>query len=87
MTETTKIRLINAYANLLDVFAKNSEELGKNMRYSYGEAVDYNNICKTIDHLSNEIQSIKFSDEIKVEVKINESNTNEHQTTTRGKHS
>lgn len=74
MTETTKIRLINAYANLLDVFAKNSEELGKNMRYSYGKAVDYNNICETIDHLSNEIQSIKFSDEIKVEVKINESN-------------
>lgn len=74
MTETTKIRLINAYANLLDTFAKNSKELRENMRFRYGDRVDYNNICKTIDYLSNEIQSIKFSDEIKVEVKINESN-------------
>lgn len=78
MTEATKIRLINAYANLLDVFARNSKELKENMRCKSGtytvERPDYENVCKTIDHLSKEIQSIKFSDEIKVEVKINESN-------------
>lgn len=78
MTETTKIRLINAYANLLDTFAKNSKELRENMRFRCGERADYNNICKTIDYLGNEIQSIKFNDEIKVKEKTNESNINEH---------
>lgn len=80
MNETTKIRLINAYANLLDVFAKNSKELKENMRCKSNlytvSYPDYENVCETIAHLSKEIQSIKFSDEIKVEVKINESNFN-----------
>ena len=65
MTDTMKIRLINAYANLLDLFAKNSKELKENMRFSGGDRVDYTNICQTIDYLGNEIQSIKFNDEIK----------------------
>ena len=30
MTDTMKIRLINDYANLLDMFAKNSKELREN---------------------------------------------------------
>ena len=73
MTETTKIRLINAYANLLDVFARNSKELKENMRCKNNiytiNFPDYENICETIAHLSKEIQSIRFNDEIKVEVR------------------
>ena len=65
MTDTMKIRLVNAYANLLDIFAKNSEELKENMRFRCGNRVDYENICQTIDYLGNEIQSIKFNNEIK----------------------
>lgn len=65
MTDTMKIRLVNAYANLLDIFAKNSKELKENMRFRCGDRVDYENICQTIDYLGNEIQSIKFNNEIK----------------------
>ncbi len=60
MTDTVKIRLINAYANLIEKYGQNIKTLD-----SHNDSFDTDklSIQKAITHLSNEIINISFNEE------------------------
>ena len=65
MTDTMKIRLIKAYTELVNAVSSNAERIGK-LSYKCGyDSRHYTeeDVLKTIQHLSDEIQSFDFKGE------------------------
>lgn len=62
MTDTMKIRLINAYANLIEKYGQNNKAIDN--------YYDKLGVQKAITHLSNEIINMSFSEESKDEQRI-----------------